>query len=154
MAIPERIRINREEGYHTHFIGKFGGKCMFMGFTTATMPFPPTNTSRQEALRWYAVLHRFDEEGNHTGTEAWFAGVSAEGEAEVTQKAQHKLDEMIAALGKHRFCNIRIKLFSTQVDGQEFGLVKVMNEEEGTEEAHLLPNELFFAEPWDGEYDT
>ncbi len=153
MAIPKKIRINREEHYRTHYIGKFDGKRMFMGFVVATLPFlHPADW--QNHKRYYAVLHKFDEDGSHTGTEAWFAGVAAEGEDEVSLRAHHKLNEMIAALGKHRFGNVRVKLFSTQVDGQEFGLVKVVREEDGNDEVHLLPNDLVFCEPWDGEYDT
>ncbi len=153
MAVPQTIKILREEGYHTDQIGKYGDGKQFMGFVTATLPMPlPDNW--QFHKRWYAVLHTFDKKGKHLNTEAWFAGTTASGEREVVQKAQTRLSEMIAALGEVRYGNIKVGLFQVQIDGHTFGLVDASEPDEDYESIHLLPNDLAFFDPWDGTYDT
>ena len=72
MAIPDRIPIAREEGYRTDAIGRFGGG-QFLGFVTFTLPMPPPDDWPRHCRCW-AVLHRFDDDGNHLGTEAWSGG--------------------------------------------------------------------------------
>ena len=151
MTIPTRIPMMREQGYHTDSIGRYTGG-QFMGFVTATLsiPLPP---DWQKSKRWYAVLHRFDHDGNHLGTDAWFAGVTADGEAVVVKKAQDRLNEMIHSLGGHEFCDVMVKLFSVEIDGHTFGLVDA-SEPDDYEGVELLPNDLAFYDPWDGSYDT
>lgn len=152
MAIPKRIPIAREEGYYTDTIGRFDGG-QFLGFVTATIPLPLPE-DWQEHKRWYAVLHRFDPDGNHLGTEARFAGTTADGEADVCARARSDLDAMIAALGDVEYGDVAVKLFSVEVDGETFGLVDASDPDEGIEEVELRPNYLVFFEPWDGSYDT
>jgi formate hydrogenlyase regulatory protein HycA len=100
------------------------------------------------------VLHTFDKKGKHLNTEAWFAGTTASGERKAVEKAQAKLDEMVAALGKAKYGNIKVGLFQVQIDGHTFGLVDASEPDEGYESIHLLPNDLAFFKPWDGNYDT
>jgi formate hydrogenlyase regulatory protein HycA len=153
VKVPQSIKIAREEGHHTDRIGKYGKGNQFMGFVTATVP-EPLPKDWQAHKRWYAVLHTFDKKGKHLSTEAWFAGTTASGEREAVAKAQAKLDQMIAALGKVKYGNVEVGLFQVQIDGQTFGLVDASEPEEGYVSIHLLPNELAFFEPWDGRYDT
>jgi formate hydrogenlyase regulatory protein HycA len=153
VAVPKSIRITREEGYHTDQIGKYGDGNQFMAFVTATLP-TPRSKDRHGHMRWYAVLHTFDKKGKHLNTEAWFAGTTARGEREAVQKAQTKLAEMIAELGKVKYGNIKAGLFKVQIDGHTFGLVDASEPQEGYESIHLLPNDLAFFAPWDGTYDT
>ena len=156
MAIPDKITISRIEDYHTHYLGRYGDGSQFMSFVVATLPeiFPQ---DWQRHKRWYAVLHTFDADGNHLGTEARLAGVTADGQAQVWERAGMWQDEMIAALGQAEWSDIAVRLFSVQVDGQTFGLVdSSFRSEEGVfyEEATLQPNDFVFSEPWDGDYDT
>ena len=153
MAVPKTIKVAREEGYHTDRIGKSLDGNQFMGFVTATLP-TPLPKKWQSHKRWYAVLHTFDKNGKHLNTEAWFAGTTASGEREAVEKAQAKLDQMIAALGKVKYGNVKVGLFRVQIDGHTFGLVDASEPDEGYESIHLLPNDLAFFEPWDGTYDT
>src|SRR4051794_38387976 len=95
MAVPQTIKVTREEGYHTDQIGKYGDGHQFMGFVTATLP-TPLPKDWQAHKRWYAVLHTFDKKGKYLNTEAWFAGTTASGEREAVEKAQSRLAEMIA----------------------------------------------------------
>ncbi len=107
MAVPQTIKILREEGYHTDQIGKYGDGKQFMGFVTATLPAPlPEDWQAQK--RWYAVLHTFDKQGKHIHTEAWFAGTTASGERQAIEHAQARLAEMIAGLGKVKYGTIRV----------------------------------------------
>jgi hypothetical protein len=154
MAIPERIPIAFEADHYTRFIGKYGRGRPFMAFVTATLP-----SSRQlnweKDKRWYAVLHTFDAGGNHLNTDAWFAGVTADGEEEIIERAQQKRIEMLAGLGKYKLCDIAVKLFSVTIDGSRFGLVDSSEAERGFEErVTLWPNDLLFTPPWDGTYSS
>lgn len=155
LAIPEPVPIAREEG-HTNRIGTCDGG-QFMGFVVATLPSPaPENW--QAAKTWYAVLHRFDAEGEHTGTQAEAFGTTADGEDEVIERASARVDEWIAALANVEFGDVAVNLFEVEVDGSEFGLVDTTWEADDDEElfvqATLVPNDLVFQEPWDGTYDT
>jgi formate hydrogenlyase regulatory protein HycA len=153
MAVPQSIKILREEGYHTDQIGKYGGGNQFMGFVTATLPTPlPADWEAHK--RWYAVLHTFDKKGKHLNTEAWFAGTTASGERKAVKKAEARLAEMIAGLSKVRHGNIKVGLFQVQIDGHTFGLVDASEPKEDYESIRLLPNDLAFFAPWDGTYDT
>src|SRR5262245_34457140 len=135
MAVPQVIKIVREEGYHTDRIGKYGQGKQFMGFVTAVLPTPlPKNRRSKE--RWYAVLHTFDKKGRHLNTEAWCAGTTASGEREAVEKAQTRLDKMIAALGKVTYGNVKVGLFQVQIDGHTFGLVDASEPDEGYESIH------------------
>lgn len=155
--IPERITIAREEGYHTNDIGHYGEGRSFMGFVVATLP-DPLPDDWEAHKRWYAVLHTFDERGEHSATDCWFAGTTADGETEVTARAQARLQEMLDQLAGKRFEDIEVALFCVEQDGQPFGLIDATHEDEETGEVfvqvELVPNDLVFYDPWDGTYDT
>jgi len=153
MAVPQTIKVLREEGYHTDRIGKYGAGNQFMGFVTATLPLPLPK-DWQAHKRWYAVLHTFDKVGKHLNTEAWFAGTTASGERQAVGKAEARLAEMIAGLGDVRYGNVKVGLFQVQIDGHTFGLVDASEADEDYESIHLVPNDLAFFAPWDGTYDT
>jgi formate hydrogenlyase regulatory protein HycA len=153
MAVPQTIKVLREEGYHTDQVGKYGGGNQFMAFVTATLPMPLPE-DWQARKRWYAVLHTFDKKGNHLNTKAWFAGTTASGERQAVERAEARLAEMIVALGTVRYGDVKVGLFQVQIDGHTFGLVDASEPDEGYESIHLLPNDLAFFAPWDGTYDT
>jgi formate hydrogenlyase regulatory protein HycA len=154
MAIPKLIPIAYEPNFYTRFIGKYGRGRQFMAFVVATLPSPPP-TDWERHKRWYAVLHTFDAKGNHLATDAWFAGLTADGEKEVTERAQQKRMEMLAGLGPYRLCNVKVKVFSVEIEGHLFGLVDSSEPEEGFEErVSLLPNDFLFTAPWNGSYST
>lgn len=156
-VIPDLIPIAREENYVTHNIGHYAAGRSFMGFVVATLPSPmPDDWQRHK--RWYAVLHTFDEAGEHAGSDWWFAGTTEDGEPDVTARAQARLQEMLDQLPNKRFEDIEIALFETECDGQPFGLMDATFEDEETGEvfvrAELVPNDIVFFPPWDGTYDT
>ena len=127
-----------------------------MGFVTAAVPRDDGSIGRKHQGRWYAVLHKFDPWGKHIGTEHWFSGTCRESEADraVIDRADEKLDEMIRNLGKTMFCDIEVELFKVEVEGCIFGLIDDSDPESGIERITLIPNELAFFPPWNGDYSS
>lgn len=155
MSIPTLIPIRREEGYHTHYLGRYGRDKQFLGFVVATLPEGRLPENWPEMKRWYAVLHLFDFSGQHLETRHVYAGTTADGEAQVTKRAMKALGNMLMDLGSWRYARtIKVKLFQTVIDGATFGLVDTTDPSEGYERVDLLPNDLVFFPPWTGEYDT
>jgi formate hydrogenlyase regulatory protein HycA len=153
LAVPQNIKICREEGYHTDRIGTYAGDRQFMAFVTATLR-RPVPADWQAHKRWYAVLHTFNREGEHLDTRAWFAGTTADGEELVVAAAQAKLDEFLGELNGRAFGDVVVGLFEVDVDGHTFGLVDASDPDEDHERIDLLPNDLAIFEPWDGSYET
>ena len=151
MTIPERIPFARIEKYYTRNIGTFAGGKQFMAFVVAEIDMANPDRPWEERKRWYAVLHKFDENGAHIGTDHWFAGTTADGEPAVTERAARRVTEFMSALPNVQFGDIAIRLFQTVIDGHLFGLCR---DEESENIVQLLPNDLVFYPPWDGSYDT
>lgn len=148
--LPATIPIAREAEYRTHNIGKCDDGRQFMAFVVAEFAGEGT---WQQRKRWYAVLHTFDAKGNHLNTEARFAGTTADGEPDVLNRARAMRDEMLAGLGGYTFCNVRIKLFSVEIDGIRFALADDSEPGYGLR-VTLWPNDLLFTPPWNGLYST
>lgn len=160
MAIPDRIPVARVGGNYSSGIGFYQGKngrqCQYWGQVVAAFSREKRDPPKdwKSAKRWYAILHRFDENGKHLGTDHWFSGTTADGEREVCQRAIDKLDEMIAALdGAQDAERIEIGLFSVEIDGNIFGMVDV-SEPGWPDRVEMKPGNLLFTYPWSGYYDT
>jgi formate hydrogenlyase regulatory protein HycA len=150
-TVPNRIKIRREKRYHTHYIGKIDDGTQFMAFIVGV---PPTKKAhgRKRNLVWYGVLHMFDSQGRHLRTQSSLLGAKAF--ANELLDVDATLDEMVRKLGKTRYSDIEVELFSVQIDGHKFGLVDASIPEEGYVRIDLLPNQLAFFPPWDGTYST
>jgi len=146
--IPERIPIQREEDYHTHFLGKTKDGRQFFGYETFVFPKGMTTSDWEKHRKEYVVLYIFDKDGNHLVTNHWYGGTTSEIDQSVMRE---KLEQMINELGETKFSDIEVKPFQTIIDGFIFGLVP--NEENET--VNLQPSStISFQEPWDGEYYT
>jgi hypothetical protein len=173
VAEPERLLIEHEDFEYGRFnlVGRYGGGNQFMAFVTGAFPAdwwsgnrPPEYLRNRwaEHKRWWAVLHRFDPDGGHLGTEAWSGGTTADGQREAIERADRKLTELLEPLGPREPCDIRVRPFGVEIDGYFFGLVYQVNHyddpanPEGTYECVMLePNDIMFHPPWDsGEYST
>jgi len=153
MAIPERVPIAHEPNYRTDTIGRFDHG-QFFGSVTATLQDEAASASDWSRYkRWYAVLHQFDADGGHTGSQIWFAGTSEDEETSIS-RATERLAGWLEALPGHAFGDIAIKLFQVTVDGHVFGLVDESELYDGQDHAEFLPDDLGFDPPWDGCYDT
>ncbi|WP_229070172.1 hypothetical protein [Actinoplanes sp. DH11] len=150
MAIPERVPIVHEPDYRTDTIGSYD-QGQFFGSVTATLAMGAGDDWARHK-RWYAVLHRFDRDGGHTGSEIWFAGTSEQEQASI-DSARKRLDAWLAELPGREFGDIAIRLFQVEADGEVFGLVD-QSADYDADHAEFLPDELGFDPPWDGEYDT
>jgi formate hydrogenlyase regulatory protein HycA len=148
--LPKTFPIAHEPDYRTRCIGKCDDGRQFMSFIVAG--FSHGKEPWQQRKRWYAVVHTFDGRGNHLGTDARFAGTTADGEDAVIDRATAMLEEMLTGLGSYKLCNVRIKLFSVEIDGIRFGLVD--DSYEGRPRVTLWPNDLLFTPPWNGLYST
>jgi hypothetical protein len=153
MPIPDVIQIERVEDYWTHDIGRYGAGNQFMAFVVVTLP-AAFGADWEDHKRWYAVLHIFNEQGDHLYSQANFMGVTADGENAVVDRASAKRDEMLEALADIVHCNVFIKLFSVTIDDHIFGLIDVTEPEDDHEEVELKPGYLVFYPPWDGSFDT
>jgi hypothetical protein len=152
MALPKRIRIRYEPDYYTDTIGTFdAGRKQFMGFVVG--PHRKRTKGAHSRRQWLAVLHTFDKDGNHLGSEAWHAGDTEIGSDDAANRATDKLAEMVAALGQVSGKDVRIKLFSIELHGHRFALEDTTDNERGPS-VTLWPNDFFFAPPWDGTYST
>jgi formate hydrogenlyase regulatory protein HycA len=94
----------------------------------------------------------FDPQGRYLRTQSSLLGAKAFANELVDVDAT--LDEMVRKLGKTRYSDIEVELFSVQIDGHKFGLVDASIPEEGYLRIDLLPNQLAFFPPWDGTYST
>jgi hypothetical protein len=154
MAIPELIPIRCEPDYRTGTIGKFAEGQFFGWVTGAYAPGdPPRGADWKAYQRWYAVLHRFDDEGRHTGTDAWCPGPG------IREGATERLASWLDALPGRVYRDIAIRPFQLEVDGIRFGLVPECHgdylEGEGEVDwAEFYPGRLGFSAPWSGRYDT
>ena len=153
MAIPDRVPIAHVRSYRTSHIGHYAGG-QFFGSVTATLePGAGAEPDWRAHKRWYAVLHRFDPTGAHTGSDIWFAGTSEEERAAIKRAKAH-LTGQLKALPGRAFGDIAIGLFHVEVDGHVFGLVDGSDLYDGHDHAEFLPDTLGFDPPWDGAYDT
>lgn len=165
MRVPEVIPIVREPDYRTDTIGRYDGGQFFASVTYAFR-----DGYRHDDWDWkdhklvFAVLHRFDDDGRHTGSDIWCAGTLSDelrlkgsSEAPLAQ-AEARMAALLDGLPGRQFCDIAIRPFQVVVDDVIFGLVLETHAEDSPDGApdwaELYPNRLGFGEPWEGYYDT
>jgi hypothetical protein len=162
MGAPTTIRIPRDD-YHFENVGTYGDGFQFMGFLTYAAPkyFWKEDAPIDGQPVWsqftncFAVLHRFDAAGNHTGTDVR----RVHGTPDFADVDVAELDELITSLGPHQHRDILVKLFSVQDNGIMHGLIYETGQpdEDGEipEWVMLQPRDIMFHPPWDsGEYST
>ena len=148
---PSKIKIKRESGFHTYHIGKRPDGTQFMAFVVG-VPSKKQPSTKRGKLKWYAVVHRFNADGTHLRTEASFLG--AKEFASRLGDPETDLIRMVKRLGRIRYGDIKVKLFSVRVEGIVFGLVDSSVPEDNYQRIDLIPNGLAFFPPWNGDYET
>jgi formate hydrogenlyase regulatory protein HycA len=157
MAIPQVIPIAREQGTRTAGVGRYADG-QFLASVTYAYPVgyrPDDGWERHRRL--YAVLHTFDADGHHRGTEAWCAGTFAEqqlhpdGATSVQARAEAHLAKLLDTLAGRAYGDIAVRPFRLTIDNVLFGLTA--EEEDGDMWAELQPDRLSFGDPWDGRYE-
>lgn len=150
MHFPEKIPIERIEDYHTHYLGKAEQALQFWGYVTFLWKVLPKDFDGdwKDNRHEYAVLHLFDTEGNYLETRHWHGGTTNQ---VADSTLDSKLKNMISELGEVVYCDIEVKLFQIEMDGEVFGLVP----EDQYGFIELQPNStIAFSAPWDGSYST
>jgi len=147
MALPKRFPINREEDHHTHYIGRYANGNQFFGYETFLHTTPaPRGNDWQNHRKEYVVLYIFDDEGNFIDFKYWYVGTTAE-----NKETKPALELMIESGGTYEFCNIEVKPFQVEIDGEIFGLIP----DEEYDSIELMPSStIAFYEPWHGDYET
>ena len=151
MRFPKKLPIERMEEYHTHYLGKSRNGKRFWGYITFVYPAPYPEVKKddwQKHRMEYAVLHLFDRWGNYLSSQSYCGGTAEECDH---NELSSTLAKWVAALDPIKFCDIKVKLFETVIDGITFGLIP--DDETGT--IDLQPGStISFQEPWDGSYYT
>jgi hypothetical protein len=157
VQLPEIIPIKHEPDYRTDRIGRYAGGQFFADVTGAYQEGVVVGTDWARQQRIYALLHRFDNDGRHRGSDVWLAGIRSDGPAAV-ESAEEMLSGWLSEIGPVTFCDIAIRPFRVVFDHVVFGLIDETSEDplytHGGPWAELYPEGLGFHEPWDGEYDT
>jgi formate hydrogenlyase regulatory protein HycA len=169
MAKPDKLRIAYEdfEGGRFDCVGRLPDGTQFMAFVTGAFPSGEKyylGDDWRYKKKWLAVVHRFDADGNHIGSESRLGALDIEGWDMVTAKTLGHLRDMRAELavsGRPELCDIWVKMFSVEIDGVTHGLFYEQSEDEpepGEERGEwvmLEPRDIMFHPPWDSsEYST
>jgi hypothetical protein len=159
---PDKVRIVPDRFFSEH-LGRLDDGTQFIAFGTGALPDGyvggPTDDDWKTTLRWIAVLHQFDADGNHLGSESRLGAFDVEGWDQASEKAEVQLQALLAPLQKRhpRRCDVLVKLFSVVLDGVTHGLryESYVDEDEEGEWVALLPTDVAFEAPWNtGEYST
>src|SRR5271170_2198858 len=121
MVRPDKIRIPLDE-HRFENAGRLPDGTQFMACVTGAFPTGMKYYSGpdwQSKKKWLAVIHRFDPDGFHIGTEARLGAFDIEGRKVAGDKAFAQLQDMYAELardGEPEFCDIWVKPFSVEID--------------------------------------
>jgi hypothetical protein len=169
MANPDKLRIPYEDFEYARFdcVGRLPDGSQFIAFVTGAFPSGQQDylgDDWQYKKKWLAVVHRFDADGNHTGSETRLGGLDIEGGELAGERARGHLLDMLRDLAGHGQPELRdiwVKMFSVKIDGVTHGLFyEQSNEEPEPGEGRgdwvmLEPCDIMFHPPWDsGEYST
>jgi formate hydrogenlyase regulatory protein HycA len=110
---------------------------------------PGASPFDQTVVRWYVILHLFDQAGHHRQSDIWCAGVARL----PFEVAEARLQRLLDELPGREYCDIAIRPFRVEQDGIVFGLIDESDPERG-DWAELYPDRLGFHPPWEGLYDT
>jgi len=165
LAAPDKLLILYEDfddGRFSH-IGRYGAGNQFMAYTTYASPkhYHTEESTPDGQMIWrlhtncFAILHRFDSDGHHLGTDI----ERLEGIEDSEVRDQAKFEAIIDKLGQVEFCDIQVKPFRIEIGKIVHGLIYECEfwEEDGEEHEWVMlePNDIMFHPPWDsGEYST
>jgi len=169
MPAPDKLRILYEDYDHGRFnyIGRLPDGTQFMAFVTGAYPtglkYYLGDDWRAKKC-WMAVIHRFDADGTHIGSDTRVGGFDIEGREVAGDKAIAQLRDMFGEMvseGQPEFCDVWVRPFAVEIDGVTHGLFyEHYVEEQGGERYEdeyvmLEPRDIMFHPPWDsGSYST
>jgi len=140
------IKINRLEGGHTHFVGRFENGQQFM-LLEVYFDEGPMTANWKYTRKEFVVLHIFDSEGKHMESNHRSAGLTIDLDGRTLGP---EMEFLMNGRGKAFFNSIAILPFEISLDGFDYGFIK-------DHEAYcftILPNEISFSAPFEGKYDV
>ena len=163
MAPPDALLIRYEDFEDARFshVGRYPAG-QFLGYVTYASPkvYHPEETTVDGQIIWqehtncFAVLHRFDPQGGHIGTDVERVG----GTTDSNEQDWARLDAMVAGLGAIALGAIRVRPFQVEIEGILHGLIyetETWDDGQSDEWVMLEPNDVMFHPPWDsGEYSS
>lgn len=162
MTAPERIPIRHEPNYRTETIGwsDDGQFLASLSYAYREEYDQPPGDDWADHKYLTGALHRFDHDGRHVHSDLWIAGTWAEqmradGSDSPLARAEVRMAALLDDLPGRTFGDIAIRPFRVVMDGIVFALD--VHEPDGLAHrptATLWPDDLLFAPPWDGCYDT
>ena len=161
MTIPDIIPIAHEPWSRTAMIGRYE-RGQFFGSLSGAYPRSYNRRTMRDQWpdynRFYAVLHRFDHDGTHTGSDIWCEGTVTEIRARQSSAdlAEAKLNEWLIDLPGLAYGPIAVRPFQLVVDDVVFGLIPHVYHDDGQgwSRVEMVPDGLSFTAPWNGLYDT
>jgi len=148
---PQKIKINREEDYHTHYIGEFNNGDLFFAYQTFNFDKPYNEIPKDEKMNHrseYISVYIFNKNGKFKNAIIKYLGKASDLNG---QSQKNTIESILQEIDKYVFKDIEVEPFSISFNGIIFGLIP----EPETESIVLQPmSTIAFYEPWDGEYDT
>src|SRR5438046_10399839 len=89
-------------------------------FAVVTGAYRDADERRRELMRWYAVLHLFDHDGNHESSKIRFLGTGQFNEVRLDSRP---LRTLLDALPGRRYGDIAVKPFRAVLACGVFGLL-------------------------------
>ena len=80
-----------------------------MAFVVASVPRDRNQKQSREERLWYAIVHEFDKDGNHSRTRHSLLGTSADKDLDLTKRSMKALAKLLEDLGQTRYANIKVK---------------------------------------------
>lgn len=136
---PEIIPIAYVHDSRSEFVGRHPHG-QFFGDVVADPDWFTSQTKHTVTV----VLHLFDADGHHTGSE-FMPGIADRA------VAREALEGLIGALGPCTRENIAVRLFTLKAHGRVWGLMEC---EANRDWVDLEPEDLAFSAPWDGSYSS
>jgi len=146
---PKTVALDHDD-YAAEFVGVTGdGRQFFL-----TTPFVPASAVGTDTGREFLALYLFDTAGA-----LLTATIDDLGPRSQMDKAARiaRRDELLASLGKCKYCRIKVAPFKVEHFGVEFGFIPQPPEEEGEDWSVIVEpgNYMCFWPPWtSGDYDT
>jgi hypothetical protein len=159
MRPPEKVRVAYEDPDDGHQ-GRLSDGRLFIAYTTGAAP-----KGQHWVDRVIAVLHLFDADGHHLGTEARLGGYCRDQDSyrgdrdRASAAAWAALDQLLAGLAplQPRRRPVDVRLFGLLIDGVEYGIFfrPIVEEQSEDEWVIHMPRNHWYHPPWDsGQYDT
>ncbi len=141
-----KIKIKRKEAGLMRYVGHFEDGRQFMALEVYFHALPILS-DWQNRRKEYVVIHIFDKEGLHLESRQKYLGTTAELNGRDTDG---DIEELFKGMGRGQYADIQIQPFLIAIEGNEYGLIQ----DNENLCFNLMPNDISFSDPWEGDYDA